>query len=321
MRGRYAPSPTGYLHLGNARTALLTWLSVRKQGGKFVLRIEDIDEQRSNPKMIAANIEELRWLSLDWDEGPYIGGKFAPYLQSERKEHYCLALEQLRAKNCIFTCYLSRKDLRTVAAAPHGQLVVYGELERKHNENIKKQGVNKAPSLRFYVPDKTIYFTDLFVGEQEISLRGQVGDFVLKRADGMWAYHLAVVVDDVAMDINYVLRGDDLLTSTGAQLALYEALGKTPPKYVHVPLLLDLEGKRMAKRRGSLTLTALREYGIRPERVVGFLAHSLGLASKKQELSAKELIANFKLSRLHSYPYQITQDDLDWLLARAHPCQ
>ena len=315
MRGRYAPSPTGYLHLGNARTALLAWLFVRKQGGKLVLRIEDIDEQRSNPEMIAANIKELRWLGLDWDEGPDIGGKFTPYLQSERKEYYCLALEQLKVKNHVFTCYLTRKDLRAVASAPHGQQVIYGELERKHNENIKKQGVSKAPSLRFYVPDQTMYFNDLFVGEQEISLREVVGDFVLKRADDMWAYHLAVVVDDIAMDINYVLRGDDLLTSTGAQLALYEALGKAPPKYVHVPLLLDLEGERMAKRRDSLTLTALREYGIKPERIVGLLAHSLGLASKKQELSAKELIVNFELNYLRSYPYQITQTDLDWLLA------
>ncbi len=315
IRGRYAPSPTGYLHLGNARTALLAWLFVRSQGGTFVLRIEDIDEQRSNPNMIAANIKELRWLGLDWDEGPDIGGKFRPYLQSGRQEQYLLALEQLETKNQIFTCYLSRKDLRAVSSAPHGQLVVYGELERKHNENIKKkQTLNKTPSLRFFVPDKMVYFNDLFAGEQQINLKEQVGDFALRRADGMWAYHLAVVVDDIAMDINNVLRGDDLLTSTGAQLALYEALGKTPPKYIHVPLLLDLEGKRMAKRKGSLTLTALKDHGAKPESIVGFLAYSLGLVNKKRNLGAKELISNFELKCLSSQSYQITRADIDWLL-------
>ncbi len=319
MRGRYAPSPTGYLHLGNARTALLAWLFVKKQGGRFVLRIEDIDKQRSNPEMVVANIEELRWLGLDWDEGPDIGGKFAPYLQSERQEHYRLALEQIKAKNQVFTCYLSRKDLREMASAPHDQLVVYGELERKHNENIKakKQALDKTPSLRFHVPDKNMYFSDLFSGKQQVSLKKQIGDFVLRRADGMWAYHLAVTVDDITMNINYVLRGDDLLVNTGAQLALYEALGKTPPKYVHVPLLLDLDGQRMAKRKGSLTLTALKEQGVKPERMVGFLAYSSGLVNERQELNAKELIKSFELKCLHPYPYQITQADFDWLLARA----
>ena len=318
MRGRYAPSPTGYLHLGNARTALIAWLLVRARAGTLVLRIEDIDEQRSKPKVIAANIEELRWLDLDWDEGPDVGGDFAPYLQSERQKHYNLALEQLKARNHVFACYLSRKDLREVASAPHGQLVVYGEAEREHNESIKtkKQALVKTPSLRFAVPNETMYFSDMFAGKQQISLREQVGDFVLRRADGMWGYHLAVVVDDIAMDINYVLRGDDLLTSTGPQLVLYEALGKPPPKYVHIPLLLDLDGKRMAKRKGSLTLTALKEDGIKPERVVGLLAYSLGLVNNRQELRAKELIAGFELKYLHPYPYQITKADLEWLFAR-----
>ena len=314
MRGRYAPSPTGYLHLGNARTALLAWLFARSQGDTFVLRIEDIDKQRSSSKMIAANIEELRWLGLDWDEGPDIGGIFAPYLQSERQEYYSKALEQLKEKNQVFACYLSRKDLREIASAPHGQVIVYGELERVHNENIKKElPTDKTSSLRFRVSDKIMYFNDLLAGEQHISLKEQVGDFVLRRADGMWAYHLAVVVDDIAMDINYILRGDDLLTSTGAQLALYEIFGKAPPKYIHVPLLLDIEGKRMAKRKGSLTLTTLKKQGVRSERVIGFLAHSLGLTSTKQELSVEQLITNFEPRCLHQHPYQIRQIDIDWL--------
>ena len=263
MRGRYAPSPTGYLHLGNARTALLAWLSVRSEGGSFVLRIEDIDKERSRPEMIAANIAELQWLGLDWDEGPDVGGKFAPYLQSQRQEHYRLALSQLETQNNTFNCYLSRKDLSEISSAPHGQVAIYGEPQRKYNERIKtsKQESGKSPSLRFTVPDKVINFNDLFVGQQNINLKQDVGNFVLRRADGMWAYQLAVVVDDITMNITHVLRGDDLLNSTGAQITLYEALEQKTPKYIHAPLLLDLNSKRMAKRKGSLTLSSLKSKG------------------------------------------------------------
>lgn len=315
LRGRYAPSPTGYLHLGNARTALLAWWQARSQSGQFVMRVEDLDMQRSKPDMITANLEELRWLGLDWDEGPDVGGPYAPYLQSRRDHLYEAALGRLKRNGHLFDCYLSRKDLREVATAPHGQAAVYGERERKLNERLKSQKLEKGklPSWRFRVEADIVSFEDGLAGRQELAASSQIGDFVVRRADEQWAYQLAVVVDDIAMNISDVVRGDDLLASTGAQLLLYQALGARPPQFTHVPLLLDSSGERMAKRKGSLTLTALRNAGIRPERVVGLLAYSLGMLETPQEISARELLSHFDPATLSHSPYRLTADKLAWL--------
>ena len=261
IRGRFAPSPSGYLHLGNARTALLAWCFARHTGGALVLRIEDIDLSRSKAIYLDANVRELRWLGLDWDEGDDIGGRHAPYVQSARQELYAQALQQLEPS--LFPCYLSRKDLRQIASAPHESAPVYGARERKQNQRLsaQKQAEGKTPSWRWRVPDKRVCFADGIFGEHCFDAQADIGDVVLKRADGMWAYHLAVVVDDIAMDINQVVRGADLLASTGVHLLLYEALGAEPPHYYHVPLLLDETGERIAKRRGGYTLEALRNVG------------------------------------------------------------
>ncbi len=261
--------------------------------------------------MVAANLNELRWLGLTWDEGPDVGGRFAPYVQSERHELYQQALERLETQNKLFECYLSRKDLREIASAPHGELPAYGNLERKLNEKMKEQKRldGKTPSLRFRTDEANVSFTDLLQGEQAF----EVGDFVVKRADGEWAYQLAVTVDDIAMNITGVVRGADLLASTAAQILLYRALEAEPPVFLHVPLLLDETGERMAKRKGSLTLTALKERGVKPERVVGLLAHTLGLVSEPVEMTVAEGLELYTLSRLSRESFTLTPELLAWL--------
>lgn len=317
-RGRYAPSPTGFLHLGNARTALAAWLHARAQGGEFVLRIEDLDSQRSKQEFVKANIEELRWLGLDWDEGPDVGGRYQPYIQSQRHTFYQEALGILQKRQQLFECYLSRKDLQEIASAPHEAVPVYSNKERKLNEELKNQKKleQKIPSLRFRVPDKTVLFHDSLAGPQTFSTLHDVGDFVIKRADGEWAYQLAVVVDDLAMKISEVVRGDDLLGATAAQLLLYEALGATPPTFTHIPLLLDETGQRMSKRKGSLTLSALREQGVKPQRIIGLLAYLLGFWNEAAELEAKDLLSSYSINNYKNTTSHINQEHLDWLYSK-----
>ena len=313
MRGRYAPSPTGYLHLGNARTALVAYWQARKKGGDFVMRVEDLDSLRTKPDMIDINLAELRWLGLEWDEGPDVGGVHAPYLQSQRHALYQEALDKLQAGGHLFECYLSRKDLREIASAPHGGSSNYGELERQRNQLVKtqKQAEGKTPSLRFKVDRPVITFTDTLQGEQSF----EIGDFIVKRADQEWAYQLAVVVDDIAMNINKVVRGDDLLESTAAQLLLYEALDASPPEFLHVPLVLDAAGERMSKRNDSLTLTSVKEAGVAADRLVGLLAYSLGMIKAPRVLGVVEGLKVYDQSKLSPTPFTLTPELLDWLYA------
>ncbi|MFA5550396.1 MAG: tRNA glutamyl-Q(34) synthetase GluQRS [Trueperaceae bacterium] len=301
-RGRFAPSPSGWLHLGNARTALVAWLRARAQGGAFVMRVEDLDGPRTRQEAVRGNLDELRWLGLDWDEGPDVGGPHGPYLQSQRSELYEAALERLAAAGLTFPCYLSRKELAVVASAPHGNVSggasegVYGAAERAANERLAtaKQAEGRAPSVRVAVPNATLRFSDALAGAQEVNLLPEVGHFVVRRSDGLFAYQLAVVVDDAAMGITEVVRGADLLRSTAAQLLLYRALGQPPPGFAHVPLLLDESGQRLAKRRGSLTLHELRAAGVEPGALVGLLGQSLGLVPAGEEATAPELLAEYR---------------------------
>lgn len=312
-RGRYAPSPTGCLHLGNARTALAAWLHTRSQNGTFILRIEDLDSQRSKAEHIKANIAELRWLGLDWDEGPDVGGAYGPYLQSQR--HACYQEVLKRLQPYLFECYLSRRDLQDMSSAPHEKPAVYGQKERNLNEQVKtqKQLEGKIPSLRFKVKAQTLSYTDLLRGEQRFCAIHDVGDFIVKRADGEWAYQLAVVVDDIHMRITEVLRGDDLLPSTAAQLLLYKALEVIPPKFLHVPLLADQTGQRMSKRTGALTLSSLKEKRVKAQRLVGLLAFSLGILEQPEEVEAKELIHHYAVSVYDKSILQLKEKHLEWL--------
>src|SRR5216683_6884683 len=298
IRGRYAPGPTGDLHLGNLRTALLAWLFARCADGQFVLRIEDLDRPRVRPGASERMLFDLYWLGLDWDEGPDIGGTYAPYIQSERQEMYTTYLQNLLDKGLIYPCYCSRAEIARVASAPHGDegprypgtcRYLTQAQRRQHEAN------NRRPSLRFWVDDeRTVSFTDLLAGPVGEQVQQAVGDFIVCRSDGIFAYQFAVVVDDALMHINQVVRGTDLLNSTPRQVLLYEALGFLIPDYVHVPLMLDEAGKRLAKRVQSAGLEPLRAGGATAAEVVGQLAASCGLAEAGQVISASGLAQRYE---------------------------
>ncbi len=293
-RGRHAPSPTGRLHLGNARTALLTWLDLRSRGGRVVLRIEDNDFVRSRVELEQRIVRDLGWLGLDWDEGPDVGGAFGPYRQSERGELYAAALARLDAYMC--TC--SRAELRglpTMGAT--GETVYPGRCRA----GVLAPG--RPEAVRWRVPAGEVSFVDRVLGPVRQRVAEEVGDFVLRRADGAWAYQLAVVVDDGLMQIDEVLRGADLLDSTPRQILLQRALGLPTPTYAHVPLILGPNGAKLSKRDGAPDLSALREAGVAAERVIAVLARSLGLVGDEIEaVAARELVAGFSLARLAVRP-------------------
>ena len=303
-RGRYAPSPTGMIHLGNARTALAAWLSVRSRGGTFVWRLEDLDPPRVVPCMAEAQIEDLAWLGLDWDEGPDVGGPHAPYVQSQRYAFYEDALRRLAEAGRLFPCRLSRKDLQAMASAPHG-----GE-EAPYPASLRPAGLDPDwferlceadrpdAAIRFLVEVRTVSFIDRVYGPITERVDLAVGDFVLKRRDGLYAYQLAVVVDDLLMGIDDVVRGADLLASTARQIQLIEALGGTPPAYAHVPLVVNARGEKLSKRDQGLTLRSLREAGVHPEAVAGYLAYSLGLLDRPEPCRPGDLVPLFSWDRI-----------------------
>ncbi|RAP75878.1 tRNA glutamyl-Q(34) synthetase GluQRS [Paenibacillus montanisoli] len=315
-RGRFAPTPSGLLHIGNAFTALCAWLQIRQAGGQFLLRIEDIDKSRSRPAFAERQIDDLRWLGLDWDEGPQAGGPCAPYYQSGREQLYENALERLKADGRIYPCYCSRADLASIASAPHGlssEGTSYPGLCRHlTNEERHANETVKAASLRFMMTDESSSFEDAIHRVQNFG-REEMGDFIVKRADGMFSYQLAVTVDDAAMEITDVLRGADLLDSTPRQLALYAALGLKPPRFAHVPLLADAEGSRLSKRDKSLTLATLRAEGARPERLVGLIACLAGWLDRLEPVTAQELIPCFHTKQLNKPLISVSDEQLRWL--------
>ena len=293
-RGRLAPSPTGLLHLGNAWAFWLAWMGVRARHGWLVLRMEDIDPDRAKPDFAAAIVHDLHWLGLDWDAGP---GTTATHgtdgfscVQSERLPLYEAALAQLQASGHVYPCYCTRKELRQLAGAPHVDDAgapypgICRQLSSAQRAALEAQG--RRPALRLRCPqadgekgtlgeheEGRIHFEDLVCGAQSMTLTQCGGDFALRRSDNVLAYQLAVVVDDAAMDITHVVRGQDILVSTPRQWWLQHLLGLPHPHYAHIPLLLDEEGQRLAKRHHSLSLRALREQGVDPQRVLGLLAH------------------------------------------------
>lgn len=295
-RGRFAPTPSGLLHIGNAFAALAAWLQMRQAGGEFVLRVEDIDTARSRSDLAALQLEDLRWLGIDWDEGPDVGGPYAPYVQSERLPLYEEALRRLEEAGRLYPCYCSRSDLARIASAPHGlssEGGAYPGLCRHLTEEERAaRAAAKQPAMRFLMDGGPVSFRDGGFGETTFA-GDAIGDFVVKRADGLFSYQLAVVVDDAAMGITDVLRGADLLDSTPRQLALYEALGLTPPSFTHVPLIADENGLRLSKRDRSITLDSLREAGNRPEALVGAFARAAGWIDRPEPIAARELIPLF----------------------------
>nr|WP_205127057.1 tRNA glutamyl-Q(34) synthetase GluQRS [Paenibacillus ginsengarvi] len=310
-RGRFAPTPSGRLHIGNARTALLAWLHMRAAGGRFILRIEDIDKPRSRPAYAEQMAADLRWLGLDWDEGPDVGGPYAPYVQSLREHSYEQAMERLSSARRLYPCYCSRAELMAIASAPHGldsEGPAYpGTCKHLTQEERRAREMKKSPSIRFAMPEEPIGFDDMAAGHCRFPAHAG-GDFVVKRADGIYGYQLAVVADDAAMQVTDVIRGFDLLDSTPRQIALYEALGLQPPRFGHVPLLNGPDGKRLAKRDDAMMLGTMREAGVRPEKVVGWLAYWSGLADKPEPIASAELIGGFDLAKVPKEPVTISEE-------------
>ena len=265
-RGRLAPSPTGYLHLGHARTFWTAQQRARANAGTLILRNEDLDSTRFKMEFVPAMIEDLKWFGFEWQEGPDCGGPFAPYNQSERMDVYHAALEKLRAGNFIYPCTCSRKDIQAATRAPHANDDAEPIYPGTCRQNRKSEIGNRKFSWRFHVPDgETISFTDGNFGEHKFTAGKDFGDFVVWRHDGVPAYQLACVVDDAAMQVTEVVRGADLLVSTARQILLYRALGLTPPAFFHCPLWRDESGVRLAKRHDALSLRTLRARGETPQ--------------------------------------------------------
>ena len=307
VRGRYAPSPSGPLHLGNLRTALVAWLQARLVGGAFILRIEDLDRPRVRPGCAEAMLRDLRWLGLDWDEGPDCDGPCAPYTQSERDKFYHCALDYLLRKNQLFHCYCSRKDLAQAASAPHeGDITVMypGTCRAVANSDATDA---RSAALRFRAPAHDIAFHDQVYGPQQQQLAREVGDFVVRRSDHLVAYQLAVVVDDALMGITDVVRGADLLDSTPRQIALLRALDwPTTPRYWHVPLMRDANGARLAKRTAAASLATLQAEGATPAQVIGMLSVNIGLVSPGIALTPQELLRTLTADSLRASLQQAT---------------
>ncbi len=308
IKGRFAPSPTGRMHLGNVFAALISWLSAKKQGGKWVLRIEDLDPQRSRTEYARQIEDDLQWLGLDWDEGGLDDrGPDGPYRQSLRGEIYEEALEKLKATGLTYPCYCTRADIMATQA-PHesdGRIVYAGTCRPPRLQNKGISGCPAGASLaerseratRLWVPDETIRFTDRLYGTQNVNLAEHCGDFILRRADGAWAYQLAVVVDDAAMGITEVVRGSDLLLSSAQQIYLYRLLGLPAPEFAHVPLLCNAEGRRLSKRDLSMSMEEIRKEAS-PSHVVGYLAYVAGLLPEPFPISAEGLLQLFSWSAI-----------------------
>lgn len=289
------------MHLGNARSALLGWLWARRSGGQFLLRIEDLDRQRCRPELVDTLYRDLEYLGLDWD--------LPPWFQSQRQPLYDAALEKLRERGELYPCFCSRQEIARAASAPHGlqeEGPIYPGtcLALSEAERVEKSK-ERAAAIRYRPREGVICFEDAVHGRYCQDLRAEVGDFVVRRNDGVASYQLAVVVDDAASGITHVLRGDDLLSSTPRQLLLYEALGEVPPRFAHVPLVMGTDGKRLAKREGAFAVAELREAGVPAEKVVGLLATWSGLG--KGPVRAAELVPDFELGLLPRAP--VTTDE------------
>lgn len=296
VTGRFAPSPSGRIHLGNILCCLLAWLSARQKGGRVILRIEDLDTARCPRRYGEQMCRDIQWLGLDWDEGPVIGGPSGPYEQSRRTALYQAALERLEAQGLVYPCFCTRAELHA-ASAPHredGQVVYPGTCRGLTAEQAAERArrTGRPPALRLRVPEEEITFIDGHMGEYGEWLPEDCGDFLLRRSDGMFAYQLAVVVDDAAMGVTEVVRGADLLASTPRQLLLYRLLGLEAPAFYHFPLLLGSDGQRLSKRNADAGLDTLGERYTASE-ILGKLAYLAGFNPSAEPRSGESLLADF----------------------------
>jgi glutamyl-tRNA synthetase len=330
---RLAPSPTGALHLGHARTFLITWWLARQAGAKIYMRMDDIDAGRAKPEAVAQAYADLRWLGMDWDDYSTRANAVKEVVQSQRLAVYAEAIERLRIADLIYRCTCRRADILAAvagsASAPHegvgGEKVVrypgtcaahshWRDRSVKENLRSAEEAMRKDFCWRLRVPDGMVRFEDLIAGQQEFDVAAETGDFPLTRFDGTPAYQLACVVDDHSMGIDLVIRGDDLLASTPRQILVYQALHlKSVPRFAHVPLVVGADGKRLAKRHGESRIAQFREAGVSAERVVGWVAWRSGQVEKPEEMSAREMVERFDLGRLPRERVVLEREDLGWL--------
>ncbi len=298
IRGRFAPSPSGRMHLGNLFAALLAWLDIRSLGGEMLLRVEDLDPDRCKSEYTRQLADDLRWLGLDWDLGWQAGSE--AYCQSQRTDFYAEAFRTLEAEGLLYPCYCSRKEL-LAASAPHasdGARVYSGRcrhLSAQERAALERSG--RKPAWRIAVPEEEIAFVDENFGPQSEVLCRDCGDFILRRSDGVYAYQLAVSADDGAMGIDRVVRGWDLLSSTPRQIWLMEKLGYAPPAYCHVPLLCSPDGRRLSKRDRDLDMGVLRQRTT-PEKLTGVLAYTAGLLDRPEAVRPQELVKDFSWAKV-----------------------
>lgn len=298
--GRFAPTPSGYLHLGNLFCSLIAWLAAKSRGGKMILRNEDLDVERSRPEYALQAQRDLDALGLFWDQGGDKGGPHSPYDQSQRFDFYRVQLEKLEAQGRVYPCFCSRAQLHA-ASAPHasdGELLYNGACRDLTPEQVAEKSRTRSPALRLRVPEETIAFTDLHYGPQAQHLPTGCGDFILRRSDGVYAYQLAVVADDGAMGVTQVVRGRDLLSSTPRQILLYRLLGYPVPEFGHTPLLLASDGRRLSKRDGDQSLSGILSRGYSPRDVVGGLAYLGGLLPEPAPAWPEELLPLFAWKKL-----------------------
>lgn len=311
---RLAPSPTGALHLGNARSFLINWALAKQNGWRVVLRIEDLDGPRIKDQADTLAIDLLRWLGMDWDDGPYY--------QANDLAPYHAALSKLMEQGLIYPCTCTRKDIQEAQSAPHDdghELRYPGTCRPTSDEERLTDGgellKESRQAWRVIVPDEAIGFVDRLHGPQEVDVHGQVGDFIVASKAGLPAYQLAVVIDDARQGVTQVVRGDDLIRSTGRQLLLYRLLGLGPvPAYTHLPLVLGDDGRRLAKRHGDTRLDHYRELGVPAERIIGLIAYWSGVATERVAMDARAFAGGFSLDRLGREPVTFTKEDEAWLL-------
>ncbi len=302
--GRFAPTPSGYLHLGNILCAMLAYLSARKKGGRFLLRIEDVDVPRCPRRLAQRAIDDLTWLGFTWDE--------EPVYQSERTEIYRAALERLTAAGHIYPCFCTRAQLMSLAAPNLGdtQVVYQGTCRHLTETEAAERAKTRPPAMRLRVPDEEISFTDGLFGRQRENLARDCGDFILRRSDGLYGYQLAVVVDDALQGVTEVVRGRDILSATPRQMYLQRLLGCPQPEYVHIPLLTDAQGRRLAKRDKDLDLSTLSER-FTPEEILGRLAFSAGLLPEVRPMSLERLIDGFDWAKVKRADLRLPEMGID----------
>jgi glutamyl-tRNA synthetase len=309
---RLAPSPTGALHLGNARTFLANWLLARQKGWRILLRIEDLDGPRIKTGADRLLIEDLQFLGLDWDEGPIY--------QSSRTDEYQTAIDLLIARGLAYPCTCSRREVELAASAPHAEdgASIYPGTCRGKFDSIEAaaKASGRQPAIRFAAPDRDVHFNDAFAGPQSINVARRLGDFVIAKSDGAAAYQLAVVVDDLAAGITDIVRGNDLLESTFRQILVYDALGQTAgvPRYFHLPLITGQDGRRLAKRHGDTRIETYRRQGVTRGRILSLLAKWCGIEDWENPVDDPlDLIRRFELTRIPPSPIVFTSADDAWL--------